>query len=68
MADEFNLVLEHLRYIRGKVDRIEDEGRMQGQRLTLVERHLMTFRDEIDSVKTRLDRIETRLGLHEPEH
>lgn len=68
MADDFNLVLEHLRHIRGAVDTIRTEQGLHGQRLTSIERNLMTFRDEIDSVKVRLDRIETRLGLNEPEH
>ncbi|MFC7694092.1 hypothetical protein ACFQY5_35930 [Paeniroseomonas aquatica] len=68
MADDFNLVLEHLRHIRADTGAIKDEQKLHGQRLTSIERGLLTFRDEIDGVKERLDRIETRLGLHDPEH
>ena len=75
MADEFNLVLEHLRHIRATVDKISSEQGRHGRRLTSIERHqsnlhsdMANFRDELDGVKERLDRIETRLGLNDPEH
>ncbi|MBY0356321.1 MAG: hypothetical protein K2Q12_11430 [Rickettsiales bacterium] len=75
MAEEFNLILEHLRHIRAKVDRIEDEQRLQGLRMSSLERHMsnfhndfVTFRDEIDGVKGRLERIDHHLGLHDHEH
>jgi hypothetical protein len=75
MAEEFNLILEHLRHIRSKIDRMDDEQRLQGQRMTSLERHMsnfhsdfVTFRDELDGVKGRLECIENRLGLLDPEH
>ncbi|RYD89014.1 MAG: hypothetical protein EOP50_18155 [Sphingobacteriales bacterium] len=75
MAEDFNLVLEHLRAIRGDVSELKEGQRRVEQRLTSVERHLAQFhtdmtnqREEMDGMKQRLDRIETRLGLHDPQH
>ena len=71
MADDVNnLVLEHLRQIRSKVDSIDDRmGRVE-LRLSVVEGHLANRllsdvgkNSEIDKIKLRLDRIERRLEL-----
>jgi hypothetical protein len=75
MADDFNLVLEHLRHIRGKVDHLDEGQKRIEQRLTAMDRHAVAdrldaanTREELDAVRSRLDRIERRLELNEPEH
>ena len=71
MTDETtSLVLEHLRYMRGKIDSIDNRlGRVE-QRLSAVEGYLaqLVMSDaaqnaEIDRVNKRLDYIERRLEL-----
>jgi uncharacterized coiled-coil protein SlyX len=71
MAQETdNVVLEHLRHIRSKVDTIEERmGRVE-LRLAAVEGHLASLvlgeagqNSEIDRIRRRLDRIERRLEL-----
>jgi hypothetical protein len=71
MADESNeIVVEHLRHIRAKVDSLDDHmGRVE-LRLSAVEGHLASLligevgqNSEIDKIKHRLDRIEHRLEL-----
>jgi hypothetical protein len=71
MAQETdNVVLEHLRHIRSKVDTIEERmGRVE-LRLAAVEGHLASLvlgeagqNSEIDRIRHRLDRIERRLEL-----
>jgi tetrahydromethanopterin S-methyltransferase subunit G len=65
-----NLVLEHLRHIRTKVDSIDDRvGRVEPP-LSTVEGHLANLivsdaaqNAELDKVSRRLDRIERRLEL-----
>ena len=75
MAEDFNIVLELLRHIRAKVDNIEDTQRLHGQRLSSIERHMandrvdsVQQRDELDGLRARLERIERRLELHDPQH
>ncbi len=71
MADETNnLVLEHLRHIRARVDGLTDDMRQVILRLGSVERHLggvhisdVSQNAEIDRIKERLDRVERRLEL-----
>ena len=71
MADETNnLVLEHLRHIRARVDGLTDDMRQVILRLGSVERHLggvhisdVNQNAEIDRIKERLDRVERRLEL-----
>jgi hypothetical protein len=74
MSDAPNLVLEHLRAIRGEFAEFRVEQREQRMRLGAIERSLAhierdgaEFRAEIgvrfDRVLDRLDRIEARLEL-----
>ena len=71
-----NLVLEHLRALRGGQDRIESELREIGARLTSLEACTAGRRDgahnyeeiirqqsSIDQIKARIDRIERRLEI-----
>jgi tetrahydromethanopterin S-methyltransferase subunit G len=65
-----NIVLEHLRHIRARVDGLTDDMRQVILRLGAVERHVaglhisdVSQNAEIDMLKTRLDRVERRLEL-----
>lgn len=65
-----SLVLEHLRYIRALVDKV-DEGMQDLKRcMTSLELQVSTLHGDfagqsmrIDRIEERLDRIEKRLGL-----
>jgi hypothetical protein len=71
MADEVNnLVLEHLRHIRLRVDGLTDDMRQVILRLGAVERHVAGVHisdvgqnAELDGIKERLRRAERRLEL-----
>ena len=65
-----NLVLEHLRHIRGVVDETRAEMKHFIMRMGLAERNIVTLHVseatqnvEVDRLKERLDRIERRLEL-----
>ena len=65
-----NLVLEHLRHIRSRVDGLTDAMRQVVLRLGAMERHLaglhvsdVSQNAEIEQMKGRLQRIERRLEL-----
>jgi hypothetical protein len=67
-----NLVLEHLRHIRARVDGLTEDMRQVILRLGPVERHVagihisdVSQNAEIDLIKTRLERVERRLELTE---
>jgi hypothetical protein len=67
-----NLVLEHLRHIRSKVDMIGDDMQTLTLRVGSIERILAghqvveaTQNIELDRLKLRVDRIERRLELSE---
>ena len=73
MTDEMtNLVLEHLRHIRAKVDRIDERVDRVEIRLSAVEGHFANLmvseaaqNSAIDHISRRLERIERRLELAE---
>lgn len=72
-----NLVLEHLRHIRGRVDQIGEDVHDLKQRMNALERgqarmlghsaelygDQVTQQSSIDRIRDRLDRIERRLEL-----
>lgn len=65
-----NLVLEHLRAIRGQMGRMADTMHTMSVEMTAVRQHLagvVTIQEhdhgDIAGIKARLDRIETRLDL-----
>ena len=65
-----NLVIEHLRHIRTKVDSIDDRVERVELRLSTVEGHLgnvliseASQNAEFDKVSRRLEKIERRLEL-----
>jgi hypothetical protein len=71
MADETsNIILEHLRHMRGKLDLVANDLQSLNVRMGSVERILagaypveVLQNVEIDRLKTRIDRIERRLEL-----
>ena len=69
-----NLVLEHLRYIRGGIDVLRDDMRDTKHRLTTLELQVANLAStqagnyasvsiRLDRVEDRLDRIERRLEI-----
>lgn len=71
-ADVDNIVLEHLRHIRAKVDTLSDDMRSLYLRMGSLEQHMAAFHTtdidqniELDRLKRRVDRIEQRLELTE---
>jgi predicted nucleic acid-binding Zn-ribbon protein len=75
MADDTsNIVIEHLRHIRGSVDRLAEDIRELKHRVTTVEQqmssltateanHYASLASRMDRIENRLDRIERRLEL-----
>ncbi len=67
-----SLVLEHLRHIRGKIDRIADDVADLKVRMGSTESHisllhadLVGLGNRMDRLDSRVDRIENRLDLRE---
>ncbi len=58
-----NLILDHLRHIRGAVDRMENDIRDLKFRMGQVEQTLAHHSSRFDRVDERLHTIEERLGL-----
>lgn len=67
-----NLVLEHLRHIRGRIDKISDDMDDMKLRVGSLEEHvsllhtdIAILHKQIDAQGKRLERIEQRLDLAE---
>lgn len=58
-----NLILDHLRYVRGSVDRIEHDIKDLKFRVGQVEQTLVHHSARFDRIDERLQTIEKRLGL-----
>ena len=64
MAEEpHNLILEHLRAIRGSQERMEHDIKDLKFRVGQIEQTLAHHSSRFDRVETRLEHIEKRLGL-----
>jgi hypothetical protein len=74
MAEPDNIVLEHLRHIRGVIDAIRDDMADIKSRMTTLEfsvgnliaieaNHYAGHSGRLDRIDARLDRIERRLEL-----
>ena len=70
MAEPENLMLEHLRAIRGDMAKLADSMRTMSSEMTAIRQHLsgiVTIQEhdhgDIAAIKVRLDRIEKRLDL-----
>jgi hypothetical protein len=73
MEDATNIVVEHLRHIRSRVDALTDDMRQVILRLGAMERHVAGLHisevgqnADLDQSKGRLARVERRLGLSDP--
>ncbi|WP_160012471.1 hypothetical protein [Rhizobium sp. 18055] len=60
-----NLVLEHLRAIRGTVERLSDDMQEVKQRLGILEHQYASISTRLDRLDDRVLRIEKRLELVE---
>ncbi|MFP3546261.1 hypothetical protein SB748_22610 [Rhizobium sp. SIMBA_035] len=60
-----NLILEHLRAIRGTVERLADDMQVVKQRLGILEHQYATISTRLDRIDERVSRIEKRLDLVE---
>ncbi len=65
MTEAENLVLEHLRHIRGAVDALRDDMRDVKVRLGTLETQYASLSNRIDRLDGRVERIERRLSLAE---
>jgi predicted nucleic acid-binding Zn-ribbon protein len=61
--DPHNLILEHLRAIRGSQERMEHDIKDLKFRVGQIEQTLAHHSSRFDRVETRLEHIEKRLGL-----
>lgn len=57
-----NLVLEHLRPIRGKVDQIAEDVETVKMRLNSVERSVAGFHEDLVIISRRLDGVDGRIN------
>lgn len=65
MADTDNIVLEHLRHIRGVADDLHDDMREVKGRLGVLESTYANLSNRLDRIDNRVERIEQRLSLAE---
>ncbi len=65
MTETENLVLEHLRHIRGAVDGLRDDMREVKGRLGTLESQYANLSNRMDRLDGRVERIERRLELTE---
>ena len=65
VAETDNIVLEHLRHIRGAVDGLRDDMREVKSRLGILESQYANLSNRLDRVDSRIERIERRLDLAE---
>ena len=64
MTDEpHNIILDHLRVIRGSLERVEHDVKDLKFRVGQMEETLVHHSSRFDRIDTRLDHIEKRLGL-----
>jgi chromosome segregation ATPase len=56
-----NIVLEHLRHIRGAIDGLREDMREVKQRLGILENQYANLEVQYASVSSRLDRMDSRI-------
>jgi len=73
--EQGDLILEILKKVQGDVGIVRREVASQGVRLAAIEDHqrgimmsIYGMQSDIGELKTRVDRIEARLGLTDTEH
>ena len=65
MTETENLVLEHLRHIRGAVDAVREDMREVKGRLGILANQYAKLSNRLDRMDGRVERIEKRLELAE---
>jgi predicted nuclease with TOPRIM domain len=65
MVENDNIVLEHLRHIRGAVDGLREDMREVKSRLGIIESQYASLSNRLDRMDSRVERIEKRLELAE---
>jgi len=63
MTEADNIVLEHLRHIRGAIDGVPDDIREIKQRVGNLENQYANMSNRLDRMDLRIERIERRLDL-----
>ena len=63
MPEIDNIVLEHLRHIRGAVDGLRDDMREVKERLSIIVSQCTSMSNRLGNINARLRRIEQRLSL-----
>jgi hypothetical protein len=63
VAETDNIVLEHLRHIRGVADGLRDDMREVKGRLGILESQYANLSNRLDRLDGRVERIEQRLNL-----
>jgi chromosome segregation ATPase len=61
MPETDNIILEHLRHIRGAIDGLREDMREVKQRLGILENQYANLEIQYASVSNRLDRIDGRI-------
>jgi len=65
MAEPDNIVLEHLRHIRGAIDDVPDDIREMKQRIGNLATQYASMSNRLDRMDLRIERIERRLDLQD---
>jgi predicted nucleic acid-binding Zn-ribbon protein len=63
MVEPDNIILEHLRHIRGAIDNMPDDVREIKQRVGSLENQYANMSNQLDRMDFRIERIERRLDL-----
>jgi len=63
MAEPDNIVLEHLRHIRGAIDDVRDDIREMKHQIGSLENQYANISNRLDRMDVRIERIERRLDL-----
>jgi predicted nucleic acid-binding Zn-ribbon protein len=63
MTEPDNIVLEHLRHIRGAIDNMRDDVREIKQRAGSLENQYANMSNRLDRMDFRIERIERSLDL-----
>jgi hypothetical protein len=63
MVEIDNIVLEHLRHIRGAIDDVRDDSREMKQRIGSLQNQYANTSNRLNRMNMRIERIERRLDL-----
>jgi predicted nucleic acid-binding Zn-ribbon protein len=63
MTEVENLILDHLRHMRGAIDGVREDMREVKTRLGILENQYASMSSRLDRLDARVERIERRLDL-----